>query len=302
MAVGDSRFLESATTTDATSAIGLATAESATGTDTASLDEGATAKTGSDSAIGSDNASALNRDGLEVYARDAYERTLTDEWGRADLGGPWTVQESTTDMFDVASGFGTIVTGTNLAGRQISLESVSVQDVELYGVVKVDKIPTGTNAFSQVYLHGRRIDNNNRYSGRLRFNVGATLNVSIDRAVTGTFTTIAGPTAISGTLVVGDLWHLRVQIEGASPTTIRIRAWKDGDTEPTSWQESVTDSGAGLQSTGKVGVQWITSAMTNVGGGLTATVSLDTYEATAIPAVAPSGTEPMPFMGGGFFG
>ena len=41
---------------------------------------------------------------------------------------------------------------------------------------------------------------------------------------------------------------------GASPTTIRIRAWVDGTTEPTTWTYTGTDSVAALQAPGGVGL------------------------------------------------
>ena len=47
---------------------------------------------------------------------------------------------------------------------------------------------------------------------------------------------------------------MRVQAFGSSPTTIRARVWLDGGAEPTTWQTSVTDSTAGLQQAGGVGL------------------------------------------------
>jgi hypothetical protein len=214
-----------------------------------------------------------------VYVEDSFDRTLANQWGTASpTGGVWTITEAGASDFDVASGFGTIVTGANLAGRQISQDSISVDNIDETAIVKVDKVPTGTGAFAQVYVQGRRIDNNNRYSGRLRFNADGTLSVSIDRAVGGVFTTIAGPTTISGTVVANDLWRVRVQMDGASPTTIRIRAWKDGTAEPGTWQSTITDSSAALQVAGKVAIGFISSAMTN----LPILLSVDKFTVTNI--------------------
>jgi hypothetical protein len=230
-------------------------------------------------ASGTFTADSVLTSGLTTYVQDTFTRSLSDQWGTASpTGGAWTVTEAAATNFAVNGSFGTIISAANLAGRQISQDSINVGDVDLHATVKIDKVPTGTGAFSQIYLQGRRADNNNRYSGRLRFNTGGGMSVSIDRAVTGTFTTIAGPTTISGTMVAGDLWHVRVQIVGASPTTIRMRAWKDGDAEPGTWQESITDSSAGLQGSGKVAVAWITSAMTN----LPTTLSVDEFIARSV--------------------
>jgi hypothetical protein len=55
-----------------------------------------------------------------------------------------------------------------------------------------------------------------------------------------------------------------VQVTGANPTTMRIRAWADGSTEPTTWQFTSTNAAAGLQVAGGVGIRsYIGSATTN---------------------------------------
>ena len=49
------------------------------------------------------------------------------------------------------------------------------------------------------------------------------------------------------------IW-VRMQVVGASPTTVRMRAWLDGTPEPGAWTYVVTDSTAGLQGPGSVGL------------------------------------------------
>ena len=56
------------------------------------------------------------------------------------------------------------------------------------------------------------------------------------------------------TYAVGDLLNLRVQVLGTSPTTVRAKVWKVGTVEPAAWQRSVTDTTAGLQASGSVGL------------------------------------------------
>jgi hypothetical protein len=59
---------------------------------------------------------------------------------------------------------------------------------------------------------------------------------------------------VSGlTWTSGARYRLRVQATGASPTTIRIRAWREGTVEPQGWAFRATDSTAGLQTAGAVG-------------------------------------------------
>ena len=40
-----------------------------------------------------------------------------------------------------------------------------------------------------------------------------------------------------------------------SPTTIRVKVWRVGTTEPAAWDLQVTDSSSGLQSAGRVGMR-----------------------------------------------
>ena len=53
----------------------------------------------------------------------------------------------------------------------------------------------------------------------------------------------------------GRFIRLRAQVEGASPTTIRIKAWAEGTPEPPDWQFVTTDGAEVLQAAGAVGVQ-----------------------------------------------
>ena len=48
--------------------------------------------------------------------------------------------------------------------------------------------------------------------------------------------------------------HMRAEVDGIDPTTIRVRAWADGSPEPETWSFSATDATAKLQAAGAVGV------------------------------------------------
>jgi hypothetical protein len=47
----------------------------------------------------------------------------------------------------------------------------------------------------------------------------------------------------------------RVQVQGASPTTIRARAWITGTPEPTTWMVTTTNSNAAQQGPGLLGIR-----------------------------------------------
>ena len=64
---------------------------------------------------------------------------------------------------------------------------------------------------------------------------------------------------------------------GTSPTTVRAKIWRTGQAEPTAWLSSVTDSTAGLQVAGAIGLQSsLSSAATS-----TVVTRFDNFSATA---------------------
>ena len=85
---------------------------------------------------------------------------------------------------------------------------------------------------------------------------------SCTRPVPGTV--LAGGVLQGVTLAAGQQLQVRVQVEGTAPTTVRARAWRAGSAEPTTWQVTTTDTNAGLQAAGAVGLTtYLSSAATN---------------------------------------
>jgi hypothetical protein len=196
-----------------------------------------------------------------VYADDAFNRTAVNAWGSANTGGAYTVQSTAAD-YDVASDVGTMVLAAG-GNRSAVLLGASPQDVDLSFRVATDKIAVGGNQF--VYGLARRVSATSEYRIKLRLppNGGVLVQAS---SVTGNV-----ETALGGEVLVAGLNHapgsfirVRAQVVGGNPTTINIRAWVDGTPEPGSWQYSITDSTAGLQAPGPVGLRaYISSATTN---------------------------------------
>jgi hypothetical protein len=57
---------------------------------------------------------------------------------------------------------------------------------------------------------------------------------------------------------------MRVQVTGSNPTTVRMKVWKQGTVEPTSWTVTATDSTAGIQTAGAVAFQaYLSGTATN---------------------------------------
>jgi hypothetical protein len=50
-----------------------------------------------------------------------------------------------------------------------------------------------------------------------------------------------------------DVYRVRVTLEGASPTTLKARAWRKGTTEPSSWKQTAV-SNLGPEMPGSIGI------------------------------------------------
>ena len=68
-------------------------------------------------------------------------------------------------------------------------------------------------------------------------------------------------------------------ISGASPTTLRLRAWADGSAEPATWQYTATNAAAGLQTAGAVGLRAYTGSSVSNGP---ITLTFDDFRVTGI--------------------
>lgn len=195
-----------------------------------------------------------------VYASDQFSRTVSGGFGAAPTGGSWTLS-TTASNYNVSGGWGLIRTaaGSNLAA---SLTGVSAPSVDLLMVFALDRQPTGSGVY--VRAVGRQTAAGAYNTVARVTNTGA-VTLELKRAFPGGEASLLAPAVISGlTHAVGDTFNLRVQVVGVSPTVIRAKIWKAGAAEPSAWQRTVTDSTAGLQASGSVGLSsYLSSSATN---------------------------------------
>ncbi|GCE78085.1 PKD domain-containing protein [Cellulomonas biazotea] len=192
-------------------------------------------------------------------ATDAFGRTVTGGWGSADTGGPWSVGGGTA-RFAVGGGTGQ---QSPLPGGTVSatLGTVSSQATDVTTSVALDRIPS--NALYAT-VSGRVVGSGD-YGARVK--VLATGAVQLHTERSGTVLT--GGTLPGVTLTAGERLRVRTQVEGTSPTVVRVRAWEDGQAEPTAWQYTATDGTAAMQGAGGVRLMTYVSS-TTTGGALTA--------------------------------
>ena len=103
------------------------------------------------------------------------------------------------------------------------------------------------------------------YRGKVQFRSDGTVVVVLTKMVAGTETAVSSTVVLPGvTMAANDKLQVRVQAFGTSPTTLRLKAWKNGTTEPAAWTLNVTDNTSGLQSAGAAAFYlYLSSTATN---------------------------------------
>ncbi|HET9657908.1 MAG TPA: LamG-like jellyroll fold domain-containing protein [Kineosporiaceae bacterium] len=198
--------------------------------------------------------------GPAVLAADSFGRTVSGGLGAAETGGAWTVTGAgTTAAVDGSAASLTVPAGRSATAR---LSGVSSAGTDLLTTFWLDQAPSGGG----VYLAGiARGTGTGDYRARLKVQADGTVLIGITKVVSGAETLIGTQTTVPGVTVgTGTKLDLRVQATGSSPTTVRARVWPHGTTEPSAWQQSVTDSTAGLQESGSVGVYGYLSGTASV--------------------------------------
>lgn len=181
--------------------------------------------------------------------KDVFDRTVSGGWGTAATGGSWTVGGGAAN-FAVAGGWGKMV--SNAAGGTLTayLKSLSSAGTDLQVQFSLDKMPTGGGHQVIVTPRGSATDG---YRAKVVVSSTGVATVYLIKTVAGVDSTLASKT-MSGTFVPGDVYQVRAQVFGQSPTTIRASLYKAGTPEPSSWLVSASDATAALQGPGAVGI------------------------------------------------
>ena len=182
-----------------------------------------------------------------ILAADAFGRTIAAGWGTADTGGAWTVGGGT---YSVAGGVGTMSTAAGTS-RTATLAGVTATDTDVRVKVSPDRIGNGTAMLLGVA--GRKVGND-EYRAKLRVAANGTTTLYLTRVSGGVETNLHSASIAGLTLVANDQVQLRMQVTGTGTTTIQAKAWRDGTTEPATWQTSATDTTESLQAVGSIGL------------------------------------------------
>ena len=193
-------------------------------------------------------------------ASDTFTRTLTGAWGTADVGGAWSVLAGSASNFAVNGSKGTVVTPTKSVQQLAHLVSASVRDIDY----RVDTtFPTAVTARGSKGLFSSLVLRHQASGADYRVGLFLTGTGKVFiRGQTSTGTNVFADADTGLTFTPGDTFVLRVQAEGANPTTIRAKVWRAGAAEPSAWMVTASDITAALQTAGTLGIRTLNSSST----------------------------------------
>jgi hypothetical protein len=207
---------------------------------------------------------------------DAFSRTMNG-WGSAPTGDSYAYNNDGSGFStDGRDGLMQLTTG------QTSLQAgpaATVSNVDAVTAFQLSRRPKGgsikvilvTRAASQ----GTEAD---AYRSVVDISQSGTISYGFRRVVSSNNVAL-GPYAVAPfTFSPGGTYMMRTQVTGSAPTTLRIKVWRAGTVEPTSWGLVAIDSASALQSAGQVGLRSTTGTDTIT--NLPLTTSFDSVNMT----------------------
>lgn len=193
-------------------------------------------------------------------AQDGFARIVANGFGKADVGGNWTVSGGNAN-FAVNNGSGKMITakGVQLSAILGSLSSTS-SDTQVK--LALDKLSDGGGFFTTVI--GRRVSGAGDYLAKIWISKSGAMTLDLKSTAGGTETTFKSITVPGLTYTAGMQLQVRLQVSGTSPTVVRAKVWNTAAAEPSDWQVTATDSAGAMQSAGSVGVMtYLSGSATN---------------------------------------
>ena len=212
-----------------------------------------------------------------IIAVDQFGRTIDNNWGSARPGGGW-VTDGTIGDFDVYGDMGRMLIPVAGNSRGSLLTWNDALDVNVSVVAQTDKVATGSGQY--LFLVARRIGAGNEYQMRIRITPDNKVRLQAIRMINRVETPLGTEKVVPNLVFAPNTpLRLRMQVSGVNPTTISMRAWADGQAEPTTWTNTATDTTPLLQQAGTLALRsYIPASATNAG----VLFSYDDYSATTV--------------------
>jgi hypothetical protein len=187
-----------------------------------------------------------------LAATDDFTPDQFDSWGSADLGGQYVA--SGAGVLSVEEGSAFVRLRAADAGA-VLLPSLAVADVALEYAMSMDRVPA--DGHLTVFALLRAANDDSGYRLGIRIDAAGNVEATAGSLVDGVSKQIGSRVLIPITRGVAPpaIW-VRAEAVGSDPTTLRMRAWADGQAEPGTWQLSVIDWTGALQVSGSAGLAW----------------------------------------------
>ena len=186
-----------------------------------------------------------------AIASDTFNRTVSGGLGTADVGGAWTASAGATRQ-SVTPGVAEMQLTAANQNTGSYLGSVAQTSADIRTSLTATTAPTGSGTY--IYVTGRRVNGVGEYRVRVRLLADGRVALALSRLTGTTEAFPSGEIILSGvTYTPGTALNVHVQVFGTGTTTVRASVWTTGS-EPTTWQMTRTDTTAGLQANGGVGL------------------------------------------------
>jgi hypothetical protein len=202
--------------------------------------------------------------------KDTFTRTRTSRWGMSPFYGSWSAPIGGVDTDYTCDGStARVLVNTTNTARYTTLRDDDLRDYDVRCKVTTTTMPAG--AANSASLIGGYVDTSNHWRFRLTFNTTGTVQLAVDRVLTGTTTTPGANTQVGTGYAANQWWWIRGQsIAG----TVQAKAWLDGTSEPAGWTHTISDA---TLPTGRAGIR----AFTTTGATNNPTFVWDEFEVTA---------------------
>ncbi|MGO2313877.1 MAG: PKD domain-containing protein [Brachybacterium tyrofermentans] len=167
---------------------------------------------------------------------DAFERTVSNGWGAADVGGAWTSSGWNSGTVSVDDGAGRLALSPG-AGRDLVLGGTSLSES---GSAMTYSVGSGPSTGSLYVGLKSRYGDGSAYRSAVWHRADGTMWLLVQRD-----DAVLASLPLSGQQwAAGDVFHLRTEVVGDSSPTIRVKVWADGLAEPSGWQLETKDTSA----------------------------------------------------------
>lgn len=182
----------------------------------------------------------------EVAVTDPFSRERVNGWGSADTGGAYTHLGPSSD-FGVSNGAGWLRLPRGQS-RGATLLGAAARDVDIRLRLSADTTTGGDGAW--VYLVSRRGADGSEYRTKLRLASSGLIYAGISKTAQSIESRLVSEVSTGVTWSATSTLEVRATVSGSGPTTLRIKVWRTGQSEPSGWALTASDTTPAIQDSG----------------------------------------------------